>query len=385
MMENKIQKLLNDVNVILQQEKVKKEESLKRGERFNMFSTLGVAHYEVTHSAIIASFLNPKESHGQGDKFLRIFLNTIGDRIMPDTSNASIYTEYSMDEGRIDILIEDNLGHGIIIENKIYADDQDKQLIRYNSFAHNKYGFGNYSIYYLTLYGKEARKESAKEVEYNCISYSNSKDISILKWLDDCIKESATTPLIRETLIQYRNHIKQLTNQDMETINKEGLLKTMVNNAEAIEAICNLQIDYEKYVYETMVKPEFEKYASRKGLVFRDTNLFASRGERGFYFYRKEWTSAAIWFYTWRSGESEFIWGVSNYSGDGLHVEETKLDCLEKSPDKVFPYGTGNLGQYTNWDMNTYTEMVKGNFVEYITSLVDTALDEIGRKGLPMP
>ena len=148
-MEKELHDLLNVVNGILQQEKIKKEESLKRGERFNMFATLGVAHYEVTHSAIIASFLDPKESHGQGDKYLRVLLNVIDSRIMPDTSNASVYTEYSMNDGRIDILIEDNFGHGIIIENKIYACDQDKQLIRYNSFARTKYGSGNYSIYYL--------------------------------------------------------------------------------------------------------------------------------------------------------------------------------------------------------------------------------------------
>ena len=90
--------------------KIKKEESLKRGERFNMFETLGVAHYEVMHSAIIASFLDPMESHGQGDKFLRVLFDVIDGNIMPDTSNASVYTEYSMNDGRIDILIEDHLG-----------------------------------------------------------------------------------------------------------------------------------------------------------------------------------------------------------------------------------------------------------------------------------
>ena len=171
----------------------------------------------------------------------------------------------------------------------------------------------------------------------------------------------------------------------METINKEELLETMAANPEAVAAICNMQHDYSKFVYDTFVKPKFVEFASKKNLIFEETNLFAPRGERGFYFYRKEWNSAAIWFYTWRSGESEFVWGISNYSGDGLLVEETKLDCLENSPDKVFPYGTGNLGQYTNWDMNTYTEMVKGNYVDYITSLVSAALDEIDRKGLPMP
>lgn len=225
-MEN-INKLLQDVNVILQKEKVRKEESRKRGERFNMFEMLGVAHYEVTHSKIIASFLNPQGSHGQGDLFLRLFLQTIenNDEINIDTSNAKVYTEYDIGNGRIDILIE-AADHGIIIENKVYAGDQHEQLIRYNSYAERKYTNGKYTLYYLTLYGKAASDDSAKEkgsgkcVNYRRISYL--KDI--ISWLQCCICESATMPLIRETLVQYLNHIKQLTNQDMDSLNEKELM-----------------------------------------------------------------------------------------------------------------------------------------------------------------
>ena len=380
-MEKELYNLLNEVNVILQQEKIKKEESLKRGERFNMFATLGVAHYEVTHSAIIASFLDPKESHGQGDKFLRVLLDVIDSNRMPDTSNVSVFTEFSMNDGRIDILIEDNLGHGIIIENKIYASDQDKQLIRYNSFAYKKYGSGNYSIYYLTLYGNEASKESAKGIEYNCISYS--KDI--MKWLDNCIKESAATPLIRETLIQYRNHIKQLTNQDMETINKEELLETMAANPAAVAAIYNSQEDYKRFVYNRYVRPKFEKFCADNKLVFKEENLFGSGRYRGFCFHRESWLISAIYFYTDNADEWNFYWGISDYQSGPMNVEFNKMDCFYSQPSNGWPYGCEYLNEYRNWDAYTISEMIKGNFVEYIISLVKTALEEIDRKGLPMP
>lgn len=218
-MEN-INKLLQDVNVILQKEKVRKEESRKRGERFNMFEMLGVAHYEVTHSKIIASFLNPQGSHGQGDLFLRLFLQTIenNDEINIDTSNAKVYTEYGKGvDGRLDIFIEIG-SHSIIIENKIYARDQSEQLIRYEKFASNN--SDQYTIYYLTLYGHDASENSADGVDYKCISYSKH----IISWLQRCICESATMPLIRETLVQYLNHIKQLTNQDMDSLNEKELM-----------------------------------------------------------------------------------------------------------------------------------------------------------------
>jgi len=69
---------------------------------------------------------------------------------------ANIFTEYSTNEGRMDILIKDNNNHAIIIENKIYADDQWEQLKRYKTFAQKEYGERNYQILYLTLWGNEA-------------------------------------------------------------------------------------------------------------------------------------------------------------------------------------------------------------------------------------
>lgn len=76
----KLKELLNDVNAILREEKIKKEESLRRGERFNMFQICGVDHYEVMHSAIIASFLDPNGNHGQRDKFLKAFISIVDDK-----------------------------------------------------------------------------------------------------------------------------------------------------------------------------------------------------------------------------------------------------------------------------------------------------------------
>lgn len=222
-----LKKLLQEVNVILQKEKVRKEESRKRGERFNVFEMLGVAHYEVTHSKIIAGFLNPQGSHGQGDLFLRLFLQTIDSdgEISIDTTNSKVYTEYDTGNGRIDILIEDKTGHGIVIENKVYAGDQPEQLIRYNSFSENKYKKGNYIIYYLTLDGHEASDNSSNGVVYKCISYSEH----IINWLQLCICECATMPLVRETLVQYLNHIKQLTNQDMDRLSDQEWKELLSN------------------------------------------------------------------------------------------------------------------------------------------------------------
>lgn len=377
-----IQCLLNSVNSILREEKVKKEESFRRGERFNMFMICGIDHYEVMHSSIIASFLDPQGSHGQRNKYLDAFITIVGDKTGIDTLSCSVYTEYVTNEGRIDILIEDDKGKCIIIENKIYAVDQDRQLVRYQKFANEKFGEGQYAIYYLTLDGHDANDNSSNGVTYKRISFR----YHILSWIAICIKESAFIPLIRETLIQYRNHIKQLTNQDMEANNKEELLKQMVENAEAVKTIFIHQDDYKKYVFNRffLESSTIIELCKERNLNIGQSKMFVGGAGKGFYFYKKEWKSAAIWFYTDRSGEWDFYWGISNYN-EKLDVSIKKIDCLRNEPIELWPYGWEYLEMYRNWDWNVFEEMINGNFAKYIRDLVILALDEIEKRQLPMP
>lgn len=73
-----INTLLTQAKLILEKAKVAQQESRLRGEQFNIFHACGVNHYETTHSAIIAEFLNPQGSHGQGDVYLKEFLGIVG-------------------------------------------------------------------------------------------------------------------------------------------------------------------------------------------------------------------------------------------------------------------------------------------------------------------
>ena len=380
----KVKRLINDVHHILQEEKIKKEESLRRGERFNMFQICGVDHYEIMHSAIIASFLNPKGNHGQKDKYLKTFISIVDDETGIETSSCSVYTEYVTNEGRIDILIEDKKGKAIIIENKVYAADQGEQLKRYDEFSKGKYGDGNYAIYYLTLDKHDASKDSGDGIKYIRISYKEH----ILKWIEDCTKESATTPLIRETLIQYRNHIKQLTNQDMDTINKEALIDTMIKNPEEIAALFSMQEDYKRRAFDKFVKPAFEDFCKEDNLIYGERDLFEYGAEKGFYFRREKWDIFAIWVYSEnKRSNSGFYWGISDYNGD---VTKFKLDnssyYIGGKSSAHWPYGYAYLEKYGNWDdMNTVAAMIKGDFAKYIIEIVRNAIKNIDEKQLSIP
>lgn len=370
----KLQGLLNSVNAILREEKVKKEESLRRGERFNMFQVCGVDHYEVMHSAIIASFLDPKGSHGQMDKYLKAFLLTVNDQTEIETSSCSVYTEYVTKDGRIDILIEDKKGKAIIIENKVYASDQSEQLKRYDKFSKEKYKEGNYTIYYLTLDEHDASDDSGKGINYTRISYKEH----ILNWIGDCIKESATTPLIRETLIQYRNHIKQLTNQDMDTENREKMIEilTSSNNIDTTIEILKKASDIYKQVRQNFIN-KLKAFTEEEGLRFvYDEGIIG--------------LSNNCWIRITDDNYKgvEFRIGVSKHTNnDGFRMDFITNPPIENiegqkkfwdqgyDPTNANPVGwtylwsssgMQNSGMWWRWDhMNTIEDMINGEMLEY--------------------
>ena len=109
------------------------------GERFNIFTILDSESDErKTHSAIIADLLNPDGLHGQGGAFARLLLDRLGIKTDVDLRRARVRAQADAGEhGRIDILLDMD-EFCIVIENKIYADDQPKQLERYHGYANSR-------------------------------------------------------------------------------------------------------------------------------------------------------------------------------------------------------------------------------------------------------
>lgn len=217
-----------------------------KGETFNIFTILGVEHYEnKTHSNFIAELLDPEGSHLLGPVFLEEFISSIKHESKFSTKKAKVIKEFhiakkSKDEGgRIDILIEDANKNLISIENKIYAGDQENQLIRYTNYKKE-----SNTVYYLTLFGEDASEYSTKDEtntentfnlksgeDYYTISYAND----ILKWLLKCQQLATDIPQLREAIKQYALLIKKLTNQTMD--NKEEMIELLFQNHEATKYI----------------------------------------------------------------------------------------------------------------------------------------------------
>ena len=234
---DKLQTLLRSISEIVKQDAQHREEQRLRGELFNVFKILKLDTSETrTHSAFIAELLNPKGDHGVGDKFLRSFVNTIDCLKTLDfnTKDARVDVEFCIgnkntkkDEGgRIDIIIRSH-NTAIVIENKIYADDQPCQLVRYRKYA--KKDTNDYRLLYLTLDGEEASEKSTRnklkdQEDYYAISYGNE----IIKWLAASLFYSIRHPIVRETIIQYQSLLRNLTKQNMDTKYKDEIFKIMV-------------------------------------------------------------------------------------------------------------------------------------------------------------
>ena len=266
-----------------------------KGENFNVFNILDKRTDEVrTHSAMITELLNPNGSHDLKDAFLGFFIDVINHNLntkenIYDKTNRSIsknnlaatevFAEYHIggikeaNGGQIDILLL-NDDFVICIENKINAGDQDHQLVRYHNYIKEQ-NKKQSTLFYLTLEGNIASELSTQysdqdnknillkdEEDYHCLSYRSD----ILRWLEKCYHYSIELPVLRESIKQYINLIKSLTNQLTSNKMKEEINQAIlsdIKSAENIKSAFNEALDTEAFelrekVY-TQLKDEYPK------------------------------------------------------------------------------------------------------------------------------
>lgn len=379
----KLQRLLDEVRLILKKAEVEKKEADRRGESFNIFNVLGVTSDETrTHSAFIAELLDPNGSHGLGDQFLRSFVDTV-DCLRSwnfDTKSAKVHKELSiggknedcLEGGRIDITVESN-GKAIIIENKIYAGDQEKQLVRYYNYGAKNCPKG-FRLLYLTLNGDDASKYSREKLVVNEDYYTVAYNHEISDWLQRCIEFSARRPLARETLIQYQNLINQLTMNSMDKNSQEELLKLMSDpkNIDSICSILNLEAKWREQIFNSYVlTPLKEKFKE----------LDIELKNRGVNIKRSDWKQYIRLDCGNTLGKNASIGITTNIAGPKM---KQKIDSFSgpgsHAPSDWWPYGWSELdGKY--WEI---PQMVNGNLAEYLYRKILSILEEIEEKQLPM-
>lgn len=250
---------------------------------FNIFDMLGQNTRELTHSAFIAQLLNPRGGHGMNTCFLELFIETLnsGSRgygclnFDLEGTEIEIEKDFGVKQGkgveavggRIDIYMKNKKGEVIVIENKIYATDQEDQLQRYR----NSTGKDSH-IFYLTLDGHFPRN-TPDSVGYHTISYKDE----ILDWLTKCSKKCDEHQELYSVISQYMSTIQNLT-KDQEVCNQIEKSSSNIRVALQIARLADKSRNHlkRKFLEDLAVKLEFKNPVIKqdgKELVLSSDNV----------------------------------------------------------------------------------------------------------------
>lgn len=425
-----IEQLLQNAQIILQKDKAEKKEREAKGEYFNVFEKLHFTRPEEhLHTPILRMLLDKNANHGVGDCFLKAFIDIVVRKLNPNfqydvTSSNIEYKDKYIGEikisedgkstgGEIDIFINDDKGHAIIIENKFDrygnpAQEQRRQLERYYNYGKKHYG-DNFILIYLTPSGQRASKYSTgpNEIVYHTLSYDPSDEKpNIISWLNKCLEISKHCPRIHEVIKQYITYIKN-TRQIMEDKYQKELLDLLLapKNIDAtLSILCNVQNIKQKIRRDFC--DQLVSLAGEYGLELRehyDDSLVTWDKDNGWMIFSgKNKHQSQVGFVVGnfsrisRTNEdnSGMLYGLSIINGDYSNIEELKnvfkkstipdeqpLFSVEKDPSKLgndwnqFPFGFSYLCDEKrewnkNWfdwdDLQTLEDMRNGKLLKFM-------------------
>ena len=166
--------------------------------RFSLFDFFN--ERETDLSRVFGGLLDPDGTHGQGDRFLRLFLDEVRKVLHGDVqggfpagnlSDSRVYLEYRTDEDRsIDIVVRAPGGTWIGIENKPWAREQPNQVSDYLKYLHGKPGPDAWVVY-LSGDGTEPGTLPKNEVDQlRCptLPYRGAErgSPSLENWVENC-------------------------------------------------------------------------------------------------------------------------------------------------------------------------------------------------------
>lgn len=140
-------------------------------DEFNIFTALNIIDQELKHSDFLSWLMNPNESHGLDDYFLKLFLEKVAVKASKlEIKTPSIFEidSWGFDDAEvlrewrnIDILIKsEKQKFFCLIENKIRSPEGIDQLKRYKNIADNEFkGFKNRFYVFLTVEGDKPSEE----------------------------------------------------------------------------------------------------------------------------------------------------------------------------------------------------------------------------------
>ncbi len=276
-MDKKYEILFDKFKELIKKQNLQKQRGLNN---YNLLTTVLKKHNEVNlHSRMIYSLINPKGEHFQDTLFLEKFVETLNVKDFNiNIEKCSVFREYK----NIDLYITDDSNH-IIIENKVYANDQVEQIKRYIELIMNKdksLDYKNILVIYLSLNRDKPSEKSLKDmtindniIEKNDIKIALFRSIhykyEILNWLKKSQYEIQNITNLNEVFRQYIDVVNMLNN------NYKGKIMTLgeelLKNKEDFELAKEIS---KAYAEAERIKVEKNKDFFRDKLALKISDRF---------------------------------------------------------------------------------------------------------------
>jgi hypothetical protein len=179
-------------------------------DQFNIFEALGAVRVELRHSEFLAFLLNPNQSHGLGEVFVKRLLQkalaSAPDQSQITPIDLDLYDLDSMlvlrEWQNIDILLLDEENRFItIIENKVGSGEHSDQLRRYRRIARQHYPNLRQVCLFLTPDGDEPSDENYIPIDY----------LMVAELVEQLVETRASTlgPDVRTLMTHYSQMLRR--------------------------------------------------------------------------------------------------------------------------------------------------------------------------------
>lgn len=389
--------LLEKVSVISQKYEKEYTRKQKAGEYYNIFNIIGKASDEVNiHTKFLTNLLDPKGDHGCGDIFLKLFLEQVKVNIGKNINleNSRVYYEYdigpitenSENGGRLDILIEINNNFAIIIENKIYAGDQPKQLLRYKNYAAK---YNKHKIFYLTIDGNEPSNDStciedvvSENPYWEEISYKEHIKSFLENWLKDNEKQTHIYPIIK----QYIQVLDYLTDNYVSN-DEEKKIKELLredNNIQLAAELGKKILPAKKEIFKKLFNTLIEKVKKINKRIIMNLEINDSDSENEeqvrywrIYIHKKCWKSRLTFEIDSKTFECKF--GITLKKEENTTSLQKKLRALKTNKNNhewwmIWEHPSEN---YAYWDAEIFANINENptTFVNILTDKIESYIN----------
>ena len=370
----KFESMLKQIKVLSDKLEVRK---LRGNNDYNLFLALFDASDEVRlHSRFICSLLDPNSPHYQKELFLELFIKACGlEDFGLNSQIAKVYKEYE----NIDIYITDGTKH-IILENKIYAGDQEAQIKRYIKTIQQENG-NEAEIYVLFLSpqgreptgysldglkikdGRISNEKGDQIAKFKAISY----DKEITAWLDLCLDETGNLTNLSAVISQYKNVIEKIYGKykgvQMDT---NGISKIILEK-ENYKMVCEI---VENAFEKARIKALVDFLLKARGIILDklkgDWDINEIRVEQGD-FKKRYFKPIKIYKKSWKRSNDDMFFGIEfqepnfigAWAGFRWVIEEENISALKQHITKYNPEGYNKW-----WATGRYLSIGKGDFVK---------------------